>query len=135
MFKVYETAKVIPKVKHGTRGDIGDFCFIACKGLTLEENVHIASRVTMVGKGCIYLSEGATIAPGVVFYTSMPDLKEPHKNKFGTRHRSIVGDIYVGKNVFIGANSVIGLGASIGIGINLPPFSHVKPYTIIEDEI
>lgn len=132
MFKTYSTAKGggIIDAKNCKNGDIGDFCFISCK-LILENNIHIAVRNTMIGKGIIYIDEGTSIAPQCVLYTSMPNLLIGATNKYMKGHIPIIGNIKIGKNVLIGTNSVIGCGAEIKDNVRLPPFSHVKPGEIV----
>lgn len=135
MFKVYETTKItVPlQVDHRFNGDIGDFCFISAK-LDIEDKIHIADHCSLTGKGSIHLEEGVTIGPHCTLYTSMPDKEKNGRNKYTENHKSIVSDIYIGKNAFIGANSVIGCGAKIEDNVWLPPFSHVKPYEVIKNE-
>jgi len=140
-FKIYPTAKVFGKLMQEVRGmveplildnedfngDIGDGCVIGST-VILENNVHIAANVTIIGKGCVLLRTGTTIAPGVVIYTSMPNLKKS-PNKYSGNHESLQADIIIGKDVFIGANSVIGCGACIADESRIPPLSHIKPFT------
>ena len=153
MFKVYPTAKIIVEeldkdnldwlkshelpsnidcgcgtthvvFKHGENGDIGDFTFIHCRKLQLGEGVHIAPRVTIVGTGSVTIGDYSTIAPGVVIYTSTPDLRFG-TNKYAEKFVLKEGDVEIGRNVFIGCGVVIPYGTFIpdntviGAGVTL----------------
>ncbi len=135
MFKIYEGSwfKTIPNTKN-KHGDIYTHSVIMCE-LKLENNVHISANVTMVGKGTVYIGDGSTIAPGVVIYTSMPNLKTGSTNKYVKGHIPIIGDVKIDKNVFIGANSVIGCGTIIKDNVRIPPLSNIKPFSIIGKNI
>ena len=93
------------------QGDICDgtkiFSKIICKG-----NNHIASNVTVVGRGTVHVGKNSTIAPGVVIYTSMPNRKMGGTNKYVESHESIIGDVIIGDDVFIGVDKLITLCAS-----------------------
>lgn len=101
--------------KHKKNGDIGDFTFIRAKKLMLGEGVHIAARVTIVGSGSVEIGDYSTIAPGVVIYTSVPDLRYG-TNKYAENFKLKEGDVKIGKNCFVGANAVIAQGVTIGDG-------------------
>lgn len=131
-FKIYPSAIIPGVLRHGENGDIGDHCFLA-GDVTLEENVHLAPGVKFVGGGRVYVKEGATFAPNVVLYTTMPNSKRGGRNKYMPGFELMRGDIVIGRNVFIGPNSVIGCGVTIDDGIWLPPLTHIKPYRHIRD--
>ena len=147
MFKIYE-AKItkdiflkkegfmkkirfsMPKEVENFNGDICDGCRISSE-LILEDGVHIAMGVKIVGKGKVYIGKGSTIAPGVVIYTSMPNLKKA-TNGYCEEHSPIVGDVRIGKNVFIGSNAVIGCGCEILDDTVVQPCENIKPKTIFK---
>jgi len=155
MFKVYPTAKIMidenippeccghlkcmkknPKMdgcpghpfKHGKDGDIGDFTFIRAKKLTLGEGVHIAPRVTIVGNGSVEIGDYSTIAPGVVIYTSIPDLHYG-TNKYAEEFKSLEGDVKIGKNVFVGSGAVLSQGSVIPDNAVVPAHMYVNAKT------
>lgn len=111
--------------KHGENGDIGDFTFIRAKKLTLGEGVHIAPRVTIVGTGSVEVGDYSTIAPGVVIYTSVPDLRFG-TNKYAGQFELKEGDVKIGKNCFIGANAVIAQGVTIGDNVIVGAHAYVN---------
>ena len=74
--------------------------------------MHIAPRVTIVGMGSVTIGDYSTIAPGVIIYTSTPDLKYG-TNKYASKFVAKEGDVSIGKNVFIGAGVIIPYGSNI----------------------
>lgn len=130
MFKKHNV-KEIKEVEHQETGDICDDCHIACK-VVLGNNVHVARNVTFIGKGTIYVGNNTTIAPGVVIYTSYPNLKTGATNKYVQGHQPIIGDVKIGTNVFIGSNSVIGAGVEIEDDSIIYPVENIKPNTIFK---
>lgn len=105
---IYPTAKIVGNLTCNGEGDIDDFCFIN-GDVALEDGVHIAIGCRIIGRGKVKIDKGSTLAPGVVLYTTIPELKKGYSaNKYGKNYKLNIGEISIGKNVFVGANSVIG---------------------------
>lgn len=123
--KVYDGASVTGSIDAAGDGDIGDGCQIHTN-LHCGEGVHIAPNVTLVGKYPIELADGATIAPGVVIYTSRPNTDCSGRNKYRNGHDPVGGKVTLGVDVFVGSNSVVGQGTTLAEGVAIGANSYVE---------
>lgn len=131
--KIYPDAQIEGELNYpeDAQGDIYDGCKIFAD-LELGDKVHISADVNIMGREKVKIGSRTTIGPGVVIYTSSPEI-EGGKNKYCSDHESISRKIDIGEDVFIGANSVIRKGVSIADGVVIGAGSFVRD-SIEEEE-
>ena len=113
--KQYDGSKIIDHDgdKRPKSGDVYFGTFIGCPH-EIGERVHISANCSFVGVRKLYIGNDTTIAPGVIIYTSSPNLDEKViGNKYTSGFEVVAADVHIGNNVFIGAGTVIHQGVNI----------------------
>jgi len=109
--KIWEPVAIVEanhEIIIGEKCRIGQFVFIGCKKLVMEEGAEIGPLAVLGGGGNIHLGKystvnyGAKLIPGT-FVTD----GEYMNDAIPERSHHIVGSIVVGEGAYIGSNAVI----------------------------
>jgi acetyltransferase-like isoleucine patch superfamily enzyme len=110
---------------------IDDFCVLSAGsgGINIGNFVHIAVGTTLIGKGCITLSDFSNLSSRVSVYSSSDDYSGQYMTNpmipeeyLGVNH----ADVLIGKHVIIGCGSVILPGVKLLDGVAVGALSLVK---------
>ena len=125
---VYPLAKVVPRTRliEGRDTTIGDFSFISCAELVMEDGSMIARFVEVSGRGKVLMNEGSVVSShcSVLTSTDRPDAKMNDASPEDERD-ILTEDIVIGKYAFVGNHSVIMPGVHIGDWAVVGAFSYI----------
>jgi acetyltransferase-like isoleucine patch superfamily enzyme len=110
---------------------IDDFCVLSAGagGIHIGSYIHIAVFSSLIGAGCIELSDYANISSRVSIYASSDDYSGAHMgNPMVPAALTAVhsAPVHIGKHVIVGAGSVILPGVTLGEGVAVGALSLVR---------
>lgn len=114
---------------------IDDFCILSCgseEGFFIGNYVHIASSVSISGKGKITIGDFAGLSAKVSVFSSTDDysgefMTNPCVGSFNSDYTNVFSnDVYIGKHVIIGCNSVILPNTFLTDGVSIGAMSFVN---------
>lgn len=115
----------------GNHVRIDDFCVLSAGdgGIVIEDRVHIATYVSMIGRGRISLGAYSGLSSRVSIYSSNDDysgmaMTNPMVPPEYTNVRH--ADVSIGRHAIVGSGSIVLPGVEIGEGVAIGAMSLVK---------
>jgi galactoside O-acetyltransferase len=127
------------RITIGDHVRIDDFCVLSAGagGIKLGRNIHLAVYTSLIGAGCITLSDFCNLSSRVSIYSSSDDFSgAAMTNPTVPSEFTLVEhkDVFLGRHVIVGPGSVILPGAYLDDGVAIGALSLVRgrcnPFTV-----
>jgi len=109
--KIWEPVAIVEaghEIIIGEKCRIGQFVFIGCKKLVMEEGAEIGPLAVLGGGGNIHLGKYSTVNYGAKLIPgTFTTLGEYMNDAIPEKSHRIVGSIVIGEGAYIGSNAVI----------------------------
>jgi len=121
----------VGQIRIGNNVRIDDFCVISAGagGIEIDDYVHIAVGVTLIGAEKITISNFSNLSSRVSIYSSSDDFSGLSLTNptVPDKYKNVVhAPVFLGRHVIVGSGAVILPGVSIGEGVAVGALSLVK---------